>query len=445
MTASVLLLPLDAAATSSDADIISLFWICVASVLAPLLAALSRQRVPGVVWMLALGVLVGPYGVGLASITGGVDLIREIGMGMLFLMAGYEIPVKLVRARQGRISGLTWAFCFALGSLIALVFVPGLSWHATVALGIAASSTALGTLLPILSDSGEAHTPFGTAVLVHGAVGELFPVLAMSLLLTSASPVQGVVVLCAFVVLTLGVLVIPGKLLRRSQVLGRVIRQGAETTAQTTLRVVVLVLITLMVISALLDLDVVLGAFVAGVLVRAVAPQDAEILEGRLRTLGYSFLIPVFFVTSGMAIDIRAVATRPATFLWFLLTILVARGIPVFLVERFASPSGVRRTWREAGRIGLYAAAGLPIIVAVTGVAVSAGLLSQATASGMVAAGAVSVLVFPLLAQLLVPGARLSRESMREAVRTQQGPSDSSHPRRSARVRRGSAPARRRD
>lgn len=443
MTSPALLLPLSASVSSMDADILSLFWICVASVLAPLLAALSRQRIPGVVWMLVLGIVVGPSGLRLASTTGGVDLVRQLGMGMLFLMAGYEIPVKLVRARQGRISGATWVVCFALGALIARVFVADLSWHATVAVGIAASSTALGTLLPILSDSGEARTPFGTSVLVHGAVGELFPVLAMSLLLTSASPVQGVVVLCLFVVVTLGVLVVPGRLLRRSQTLARVIRQGAETTAQTTLRVVFLVLITLMTISVLLDLDVVLGAFVAGVLVRAVAPQDSEVLEGRLRTLGYSFLIPVFFVTSGMAIDIRAVAAHPLTFVWFLLTILVARGIPVFLVERFASPSGDAHTWREAGRIGLYAAAGLPIIVAVTEVAVSADLLSQSTASGMVAAGAVSVLVFPLLAQLLVPGARLSRESMREAVRVQRGVSSVGRARGRRGVR-GSATPRRR-
>ena len=177
----------------------SLFWIALCAVIAPLLAGLvPRRLIPEVVLLLALGVVIGPGVLGLAAIGEGLEVLRELGLGMLFLLAGYEIELKELTGRDGRRAFVTWLICFALA--LALVGVIGLSGaiHAEIAVAIALVSTALGTLLPILKDSGQLDTKLGAAVLNHGAFGELCPVIAMALLLSSRGTLASIGVLAIF-------------------------------------------------------------------------------------------------------------------------------------------------------------------------------------------------------------------------------------------------------
>ena len=241
--------------------------------------------------------------------------------------------------------------------------------------------------------------PVGEAVLIHGAIGELLPVIAMSLLLGTRSPGWAAVILGFFVVATLISVAIPTRFILRRPEIGRVILRGAQTSSKTLMRVVMAILTGLMALSAVLNLDIVLGAFAAGVIVHALSPVNFSAIEGELRTIGFSFLIPVFFVTSGMNISLSAVIERPWLLVAFVAVILVVRGLPIVLIERFVG-TAEKTTWRDATKIGLYGATGLPIIVAVTGVAVNAGVMAEDIGSILVASGAASVLFFPLLASL---------------------------------------------
>ena len=276
--------------------------------------------------------------------------------------------------------------------------------HAEVAIAIALCSTALGTLLPIMKDGGLLGTPVGKAVMNHGAWGELGPVVAMAILLGTGGAGQAIVAIIMF-----GLIALPspcrgggsGGTPRRCS---PSIQAGSETTGQTTVRLTVLLLVALCVLAELFQLDVVLGAFAAGFVLRQAIPQGDEQLEHKLNGLAFGMLIPVFFVTSGMAIDARAVAAAPSALIVFVLLIVAVRGLPVFVSSRLERDrvSGARLFGtRESVRIGLFAATGLPIIVAVTTTAVSAGQMSQANASVLVAGGAVTVLTMPLLATLL--------------------------------------------
>ena len=396
-----------AASTTSDTEgsIVSLFVIAAAAALSPLLSSLTRKRVPDVVWLLILGVLVGPNAAGLATLTEPVSVFREVGMGMLFLIAGTEIDVTQVHGRAGKRSLLTWLVCFAIGLAVSWAAVTasgttGVGRATFVALAIALTSTALGTLLPILMEAGVMKTTIGKAVLVHGAVGELAPIVAMSLLLSARSPWASASVLLVFVLATIVAVAIPTRFVLRHPEIGRTILHGSQTSQKTLMRVVMVVLTGLMALSAVMDLDMVLGAFAAGIIVRALAPGNFTMVEAELRTLGFSFLIPIFFVTSGMNISISAVASYPLLLIAFVGAILLVRGTPIVLLERFhGSIEGVG--WVDATRIGLYGATGLPIIVAVTEVGVATGVLPSWLASLLVVAGAMSVLLFPLLAFLL--------------------------------------------
>ncbi|WP_115727513.1 cation:proton antiporter [Actinomyces culturomici] len=393
------LFPASSSQATTTTDFVSLFVIAGAAVLGPLLSAATRKRIPDVVWLLILGVVIGPSGFGIASITDGVDLFRQVGMGMLFLIAGTEVNISELHARPGRVAIGTWVACFVLALAFALWGISTATVSAAVALAIALTSTALGTLIPILMEAGLIGTPAGKAVLVHGAVGELAPVVAMSLLLGTRSPGAAAAVLLLFVVATLVSVALPTRFVLRHPGVGRVILRGAQTSSKTLMRVVMLILTGLMALSAVLDLDVVLGAFAAGVIVKTLAPVNFSTVESELRTLGFSFLIPLFFVTSGMNISLKDVIAHPFMLVFFVVAILVVRGVPIVLAERIIG-STERQGWRSAVKLGLYGATGLPIIVAVTEVAVAESIMPSDIASILVAAGGASVLLFPLLASL---------------------------------------------
>ncbi|MFF3179097.1 cation:proton antiporter [Rhodococcus pyridinivorans] len=382
----------------------SLFWIAVAAVLAPLIAgAVPRRLVPEVVLLLVTGVLIGPYAFDLAETGSEIGILRELGLGMLFLLAGYEIDPAELRGRGGRRAMLTWCVCMllALGTVAALGAVGQV--HAEIAVAIALTSTALGTLLPILADRGLVATPLGRSVLNHGAFGELLPVVAMATLLGARGALGSLIVLLAFAVVAVAVAVLPTWILREGSRFTQFVRLGSDTTAQIPVRLTMLLLVGLIAVAAVFDLDIILGAFAAGFILRRTIPAGDERLEKKLDGLGYGFLIPIFFVTSGMAIDVGAVVSAPGILLAFLGLLVLVRGVPVFVASRLERDETGKRMFGTAEQlqIALYSTTGLPLIVAVTGVAVSADQMSNASASILVAAGAVTVLVLPMLAGLL--------------------------------------------
>ena len=119
---------------------------------------------------------------------------------------------------------------------------------------------------------------------------------------------------------------------------------------------------------------------------------DVTPLEGKLDAVGYGFFIPVFFVASGMALDVQSIARNPLRLLVFFVLLLVVRGLPQYVLYRFAMPDT-----RERWQFTLYVATALPILVAITGLQVSEGVMLPENAAALVGAGALSVLVFPLL------------------------------------------------
>jgi len=385
---------------------VSLFWIVLCAVLAPLIAGLLPGRlVPEVVLLLVLGVLIGPNVLGWAETTAPIDLLKELGLGMLFLLAGYEIELRELSGWAGRHAGWTWLSCLLTALLV--VWLIGLSGavHAEIPVAIALTSTALGTLLPILKDGGMLGTPIGLTVMHHGAFGELGPVVAMAVLLGVRGPVGSMVVLLLFGTAAVAVSLFATRIRREGSRLLAVIRAGAETTGQTVVRLTMLLLVSLGVLAIMVHLDVVLGAFAAGFVLRRLLPVGHRTLELRLNGLAFGLLIPVFFVTSGMAIDPAAVAGSPGVLVVFLLAILLIRGGLVFLAERLphrGTRADPQRSTRDSFAVAMYACTGLPIIVAVTASAVSAGQMSPTNASILVAGGGITVLVCPLVATLVL-------------------------------------------
>jgi Kef-type K+ transport system membrane component KefB len=365
----------------------TLLVVTVIAALTPLVVALlPGPRLPQVVILIAGGVLVGPQGLGLAE-TPSIQLLANVGLGFLFLLAGYELELGLFRERPGRLAVVAWLVTGILavalvGVLAAVGFVRA---FVPVALGL--TTTALGALLPILRDNDMLGGRFGRYILAAGAVGELFPILAIAIFLGANS--RFVALLSLVSVGALAVILTFAPRLVRGNRLGRILREGEGTTAQTTLRWSIVLLLFLLVIAEEFGLDVVLGAFLAGIVLRRWAPGDVHSLEAKLDAIGYGFFIPVFFVSSGMALDVRSIAEAPARLLVFFVLLLLVRGLPALVVYRRALPAAQRI------QMMFLTATALPLLVALAEIGLRNGTMLRENAAALVGAGALSVLVFP--------------------------------------------------
>ncbi|GAA3800822.1 cation:proton antiporter [Cellulomonas soli] len=368
--------------------------VFVVALLAVLVAGLLPRsaRVPQVVLLLVGGVAIGPHGWGLSSPEEVVTL-SDLGLGFLFLLAGYELEPAALRDRVGRLSGAAWgtSFLFAL-ALVGAVTGTGLQ-EGALAGAIALTTTALGVVLPILKDAGQLKGPLGRVALAVGAFGELGPIVAMAVLLGARRGGVTAVLLALFALAIAALAVLPSRI--RLPVTGRLLRVAEHGTAQSTVRLTMVLLTGLLAATVALGFDAVLGAFLGGMVLRQWAPGDVERLEGKLEVVAWGVFVPVFFVSSGMGLDVTAMVREPwlPILLWLLL--LVVRGGPLIVLFQ-----------RELGRVdrartALYGATTLPLLVALTELAVNDGAMTDRVATALVGAGLLSVVINPLVAGVL--------------------------------------------
>jgi Kef-type K+ transport system membrane component KefB len=378
----------------------SLVAIAAIAAFVPLIVALLRIKVAEVVLLLGAGIVFGPEVLGWIQVDDSIELLSELGLGLLFFLAGMELEQRAIRGQSGWLAAIGWGISLVVASLAAIVMTATGKIHDTLGVAIALTSTALGTLLPMLRDRGELNTRFGTFFMGAGAWGEFGPIIAISVLLGTKSSFVAILSLVGFAVVALILATLPSRL--AGDRVRAILERGHHTSSQTALRFTMLLLILLLALAGSFGLDVVLGAFIAGIIVRRFAPPTADsILQGKIEAIGFGFLIPLFFVVSGANLDIVSIIENPAPMLRFFVYILVARGLVQYFVYRQAIPDR-----RERARFSLMVATGLPIIVAVTSIEVGAGVMSPSNAAALVGAGALTVLVFPLVGDRLVQGRR---------------------------------------
>jgi Kef-type K+ transport system membrane component KefB len=376
----------------------SLVVIAAIAAFVPLIVGLFRIKVAEVVLLLGAGIVFGPAALGWIQVDDSIELLSELGLGLLFFLAGMELEQRAIRGRSGKLAAIGWVASLVVASLAAIVMTATGKIQDTLGVAIALTSTALGTLLPILRDRGELNTRFGTLFMGAGAWGEFGPIIAISVLLGTKSSFVAILSLIGFALVALVLATLPARL--AGDRVRAILERGHHTSSQTALRFTMLLLITLLALAGTFGLDVVLGAFIAGIIVRRFSPPSADsVLQGKVEAIGFGFLIPLFFVVSGANLDIVSIIENPAPMLRFFAYILVARGLVQYVVYRHAIPDR-----RERARFSLLVATGLPIIVAVTSIEVQAGVMLAPNAAALVGAGALTVLVFPLVGDRLVRG-----------------------------------------
>jgi Kef-type K+ transport system membrane component KefB len=379
------------------------FIVLIAAIAATTVAIVPRGMAPPVVVLeLILGILIGPEVLGLAHSSDFIDFFSNLGLGMLFYFAGYEIDFERIKGAPLKLGALGWALSVGIaygigGALAAAGIVVSFLYT-----GSALATTAIGTLIPILRDSGGLKTRFGTYLLAAGGAGEFGPILLVTLVLTTASPLHEAAILVAFVALAIAVAIASVRLAWRGW---PALEKTFEASSQLAVRITVVLVFGLVLLASKLGLDVLLGGFVAGMITRAALKgHELQVFDSKLTAVGFGFFVPFFFVTSGIEFDLAALgsAAALAKMALFFCLFLVVRGTPALLLYRRVLSATERRA------LAFFSATELPLVVAITTIAVDAGKMRVSTSAGLVGAAMLSTLVFPFV------GIALQKRAMAE-------------------------------
>ena len=388
--------PLAADLTREEAR--SLVLVFLASALGAILSRWHLRIVlPTVVVEIVLGILIGPEGLGIATINEYLTFLSDFGLALLFFFAGLEVVEQHVPRDALRRGTMGWGISLAIGLAIGIALdaagVDATWWL----LAVAFATTALGTLVPILSDARVLPTPLGRAVLGTGVAGEFWPIIFISVFLTSVyGAATEIVLLVGFGIVVAGAARVA--LQARPPRLLRIVQDTLHTTGQAAVRASIFLLILLVFLAADAGFEFVLGAFAAGVVVGLVLDSpEGKIVRLRLEGIGFGFLIPVYFVVTGMNFDLDSLLTVEgiALAVLFLGILLVTRGTAALMWLRELGP-------RRTASLALFAATGLPLIVAIVGIGAERGDISKSVGASLIGAGMVSVLVYPLVGIRLV-------------------------------------------
>src|ERR671935_1536044 len=382
-----------------DVSFTNVAVVAAVAFVAPLaLGLVPRLRLPAVVLEIVFGIAVGPQALGWAKVDGPVQVLNLIGLAFLLLIAGLEVDFDRLRGRLLRVSGIGFAASFGIA------LVAGLGLHAAglvrspLLVAIMLSATSLGVVIPVLKDGGHADSPFGQLVIAGASIADIATVVLLSLFFSGESSGAGakIVLLGGFAALVAAVgLSILGA--QRSMRISDALVRLQDTTAQIRVRGAFLLLVLFVVLAEEFGLEAILGAFVAGAVLKLVDRDQAMThpqFHGKLEAAGFGVFIPFFFVTSGLKFDLHALfasASTVARVPLFLAALLAVRGLPALLYRPLVSG-------REAAAAGLLQATSLGFFVVAGQIGMELGLLSAANGAALVAAGLLSVLLFPLTA-----------------------------------------------
>jgi Kef-type K+ transport system membrane component KefB len=389
-----------------DVSFVNLLVVVAVAVAAPLAVGyLPWLRVPAVVLEIVGGIIIGPSVLGWVRVDLPVAILALFGLAFLLFLAGLEIDVHRLRGRLLRFAVVGYLVTLVLGYGAGVSFTAAGWVSQPLLLAIALSATSLGLVVPVLKDAGQVHSQVGQSALAAASIADFAAIVLLSLFFSSSGGSTGskVVVLGAFAgLIAVAALVVSGA--ARSMRLGRVLVRLQDTTAEIRVRCAVLLLVAFTVLAEKFGLESILGAFLAGAIVGLVDRDSSSHprFRTKLEAIGYGFLIPVFFVSSGIRLDLTGLLHSPSALVRvpvFLLALLMVRGLPALLGLRASGP-------RATLALGLLQATSLPFIVTATQIGVALGKITPVTAAALVCAGLLSVLIFPLLALGLLRGGK---------------------------------------
>jgi Kef-type K+ transport system membrane component KefB len=399
----------------------SLAVVAAVAVVGPLALGLTGLRLPSIVLEILLGILVGPQVLGWASRDEPVQVLSIVGLAFLLLLAGLEVDYERFRGRLLRLTALGYALSFGIALAVGLALKAGDLVRSPLLVAIMLSATGLGIILPILKDAGETSTSFGRVVIAGASIAEVVPIVLLSLFFSGKGGIgAGAVLLATFgvFVLAAGAAIFAAE---HSMRLSLTFMKLQDTTAEIRVRGAFLLLIVFVVLASKFGLEAILGAFLAGATLKLLDRDDAmthTFFRRKLEAVGFGVFVPFFFVATGLGLDVdslfasgSALARVPI----FLGALLLIRGLPALLYR----PLAERREQIIAG--GLLQATSLSFLIVAGQLGVDLDLISAVNYTALVAAGLLSVIIFPLVALSLLRRSPREQSAVRSATLTMEG------------------------
>lgn len=392
-----------------DVSFSGLFIVAVVAFLAPLLLGLSpARRLPTVVLEIVAGIIVGPSVLGWVRVDLPISILSVLGLAFLLFLAGLEVELERLRGRLLLFIGLGFLLSFVLALAVGYALYLSGEVVSPLLIAIILVATALGILVPVLKDAGESESNFGQLVIAGAMFAEFGSIILLSLFFSRVATSTGtkIILLTGFVLLTIAFALAVLRL-ERSMRITAVLLRLQDTTAQIRVRGAFMLLVAFVALASALGLEVILGAFIAGVLLRFV-DRDSMMthpqFRQKLEAIGFGVFIPVFFIASGLRFNLSALFASASTVLLipvFLAALLLVHCLPAIFYRSLVGG-------RHAIIAGLFQATSLTFIVAASQIGVELGLIRQATAAALIAAGLLSVVIFPLVALTMLRRAEVS-------------------------------------
>ena len=372
-------------------------------------------RLPSAVLEIVAGIVIGPAALGWVEMDDVIRVFSLFGLAFLLFLAGLEIDFDRLRGRPLRLAAAGFVVSFALALAVGGALAAAGQVESGLIVAIILSATSLGVVVPVLKDAGEAGTPFGQLLIAAASIADFASIIALTLFFSREATGTGtkLLLLAGFVVAA--AVAVAGLVgLERWRRLSATLVRLQDTTAQVRVRGAFLLLAGFVALAERLGLEVILGAFTAGVILSLV-DRDTLMTHPHFRTklegAGFGFFVPVFFVGVGLTFDLDALVASASTVLHlplFLAALLAVRGLPALLYR------GLIGDRRAVGAAFLQATS-LPFIVAASMIGVELGVIGEATSAALIGAGLLSVVVFPLVAAIVIGGGAAEEPARRPA------------------------------
>ena len=375
----------------------SLALVAATGFVAPLAIGLvPKLRLPNVVLEIILGIVVGPSVLSWAKADEPVQIMSLIGLSFLLLIAGLEVDYERFRGRLLEVTGLGFVVSVALGLVIGLGLGAAGLVRSPLLIAIMFSATSLGVVIAVLKDADQVETSLGQLVIAGSSIAEVGTIMLLTLFFSGESSSLGakLVLFGLFGVLCLAVVVAVTRIEHSMHVMQALVRLQ-DTTAQIRVRGAFVLLALFVVLASKFGLEAILGAFLAGAILKFIDRDQAMThprFRQKLEAAGFGVFIPFFFVTSGIRYDAGALFGHPATLArvpLFLAILLAVRGLPALLYRPLA-------TSRETAAGALLQATSVGFFVVASQIGQDMGLISAGNAAAVIAAGLLSVILFPL-------------------------------------------------
>jgi Kef-type K+ transport system membrane component KefB len=377
----------------------NLLIVVAVGLLAPLaLGFFPRVRLPAIALEIALGIVIGPSGLGWVKPDPPVSILALVGLAFLLFLSGLEIDVSQLHRRILKLTALGFAASFVIAIVIGIGLQEGGFVKSPLFVAIVLVATSLGVIVPVLKDSGNIDSSFGQLVIAAASIADFGSIILLSLFFSGkgSTSTAGRLILLGIFGLVVALVGVAIASVERSRSLSRVLRRLQDTTAEIRVRAAFLLLIGFTALADTVGLETILGAFAAGALLSLI-DQDQTTTHPQFRpkldAVGFGVFTPIFFITSGLRFDLNALFTSTATVArvpLFLLALILTRTLPALVYVRLLGRSHTLIA-------GILQATSLPFIVAATQIGLHLGVVSHASAAALVAAGLLSVVISPAL------------------------------------------------